>query len=107
VHSESICGSWARLEDVRPVPTAADVLALVSRSEGFPAVVLQAMAVGRPVVAFDGGVWREALGPHGLLVRTGDAPALGGAVQRALAGELARQLEAAERASAPNSRCGS
>jgi glycosyltransferase involved in cell wall biosynthesis len=67
---------------VRPVLAAADVLALVSKSEGFPAVVLQAMAVGRPVVAFDAAGVGEALGPHGLLVRTGESPALDGAMRR-------------------------
>jgi glycosyltransferase involved in cell wall biosynthesis len=59
------------------------VFALSSRNEGMPVVILEAMAVGVPVVSTDcpsGPSWILGEGDHGLLVPVGDATALGDAL---------------------------
>lgn len=45
-----------------------DVFTLPSRADAYPLVVLEAMALGRPVVAFDVGGVAEQLGDAGILV---------------------------------------
>jgi len=45
-----------------------DVVVMPSISEGFPYALLEAMAVGKPIVATDVGGVREALGDGGLIV---------------------------------------
>ena len=47
---------------------AGDVIAMPSISEGFPYALLEAMAVGKPIVATDVGGVREALGDGGFIV---------------------------------------
>jgi glycosyltransferase involved in cell wall biosynthesis len=51
-----------------------DVLVLPSISEGLPMVILEAMSMGKPVLAFDVGSVAEALrnGVNGYLVEAGD-----------------------------------
>lgn len=83
-----------------------DVYCLPSRSEGFNTTVLEAMALGVPVVCTDVGGMREAVidGETGLLVPAGDADALADALVRMLAEpslrtacvERARELVEAE-----------
>ena len=78
----------------------ADVVALSSRSEGMPNVLLEAMALGTPVVATDcPGSPRELLdhGRLGKLVPVGDDAAMAGAILAVLAGDRppAADLEAA------------
>jgi glycosyltransferase involved in cell wall biosynthesis len=60
------------------------VLSSVSRSEGIPTVILEAMACGIPVIATDVGAVREVLvsGEAGLLVPPKDADAIAGAILR-------------------------
>ena len=62
----------------------ADVFVLASLAEAFPYVVLEAMSLGRPIVASDVGGVREALGDAGLVVPPGDAAALAGEIGRLL-----------------------
>ncbi|MGH7039967.1 MAG: glycosyltransferase, partial [Stellaceae bacterium] len=78
-------------ENCRDMPAAyllADVVAAPSRDpEGFGRVVVEAQAMGRPVVATDHGGARETIvpGETGWLVPPGDPPALAAAIDTALA----------------------
>lgn len=72
------CASRVRLAGRRPaaarLAAAFDIFVLASRWEGFPLVVIEAMAAGCPVVAYDVAGVREALvdGETGHLVPAGD-----------------------------------
>lgn len=57
--------------------SAALCLLFTSRAEGFGLTPLEAMACGCPVVAYDNSALPEVVGDAGLLVRDGDARALG------------------------------
>ncbi len=64
---------------------ASDVLTLPSWSEGYPNVVVEALACGRPVVATDVGGTRELVNDDtGLLIPPRDVEALSGALRQAL-----------------------
>ena len=71
-------------DDAARIIAAADVIALPSWTEGLPIVVLEAMALGRPVVATPVGGTRELVvdGETGLLVPPRDAGALADALRR-------------------------
>ena len=80
--------------DVSQVYAAIDALVLPSLWEGFPNVVLEAMANGRPVVASDVGDTRKLVrnGMTGWLVPPGDVTSLSGALGDLLsASPLARR----------------
>jgi glycosyltransferase involved in cell wall biosynthesis len=86
-----------------PYLAAADVVVLPSRTEGMPNAVLEAMALGKAVVATSVGGVPELLehGVSGSLVPPGDPAALAGALLTLLAEpELARRLGAAAQARA-------
>ena len=79
--------------------SAADLLTLPSWSEGYPNVVVEALACGTPVVATDVGGTREILREgRGLLVPPRDADALRGALAEALRCDWNREAIAASMA---------
>jgi glycosyltransferase involved in cell wall biosynthesis len=75
-----------------PVVRALDVVVHPARRDPFPLALLEAMALARPIVASAVGGIPEMLvdGESGLLVRSGDAPALAGALVRLLTDRAAR-----------------
>jgi len=93
------------VEDVPAFLARAAVVAVPSKEEGLGRAMLEAMAMGLPVVAFDRGGPAETItsGKDGVLVRPGDAGAMGDAIadlltdraQARRVGEAARALVAA------------
>jgi glycosyltransferase involved in cell wall biosynthesis len=73
----------------------ADVLVVTSEHEGFCVPVVEAMAAGLPVVAFDQGAVPEVLGGAGVLVTSRDPYALAEAIET-LRADPARQVALAE-----------
>lgn len=73
--------------DTPLIYSALDIFVLPSYQEGFPMVVLEAMACGVPIVATTVGDIPEIIehGMSGLLVAPGDVAALGGAIAHLLA----------------------
>ena len=73
-------------DDVREILSRADLVVQASLQEGFPNAVLEAMAMGKPIVATRVGGTPEAIedGVSGLLVGAGDASALSLAILRLL-----------------------
>lgn len=71
--------------DIEGALTGASIYALPSRSEGFPMGVLEAMAYGLPVVAYDSAPGIRELITHdvdGLLVTPGNVPEFAAALER-------------------------
>ncbi len=75
-----------RVSDVRPMIAQARIYVLPSYREGTPRSVLEAMAMGRPVVTCDAPGCRETVehGVNGLLVPVRDPQALAAAIGRLL-----------------------
>jgi glycosyltransferase involved in cell wall biosynthesis len=90
------------VEDVLPLYAMADVFLLSSREDPFPSVVLEAMANGLPVVAFEesGGVTELVRASGGLLAPYLDTDALADAIshfieddgQRSRVGQTGRRM---------------
>jgi glycosyltransferase involved in cell wall biosynthesis len=91
---EGVGGRVARSVTPETVYAATDAVAVTSRWEGAPLVVLEAMRAGLPVVAYDIGGVREQVehGVTGYLVEPGNAAALAGRLR-----ELALRPERALR----------
>jgi glycosyltransferase involved in cell wall biosynthesis len=87
--------------DVRPFLEAAHVCVLPSYGEGMPRSVLEAMAMGRPIVTTDVPGCRETVvnGENGILVRPRDSASLAAGMLRMLAdpGALADMGRASRR----------
>lgn len=91
-----------KLDDVRPMIAASHVFVLPSYREGTPRTVLEAMAMGRPVITTDAPGCRETVkhSENGYLVPVGDAQALAEKMQMFIEspdlvttkGQAARQL---------------
>lgn len=88
------------MDDIRPALSLADVLVLPSYREGFPNVVLQAGAMGLPVIATDINGCNEVVEPdfNGWLVPTRDAQALQQAMQTAMQTPEAERISMGQRA---------
>ena len=74
-----------------------DVFLMSSEFEGFPIALVEAMAMGTPVVSTDVGGVREAVGDTALLTESGDSSGLAGHVIELLRDE-ARRTNLADRA---------
>ena len=79
--------------DAQALIQAGDIFVLPSLAEPFGLVILEAMALGRPVVATDAGGPREIVehGVTGLLVPPSDPSALAAAMQRLIADRQATE----------------
>ena len=79
--------------DTAPIFAALDIAVLASRREAFGLVLLEAMAMGVPVVATEAGGVPEIIrdGKNGLLVPPGDSKALAEALMRLLKSEGLRE----------------
>jgi glycosyltransferase involved in cell wall biosynthesis len=82
--AEGVVEFLGRLDDVRPAIAASCAYVLPSYREGTPRTVLEAMAMGRPVVTTDAPGCRETVqdGVNGFLVPVRDAKALAAAMER-------------------------
>lgn len=103
---ETVCRFLGVQDPIQPLYDAADVTALPSLYEGMPNVVLEAMAMGCPVIAtaVEGSVDLVEPGVTGLLVPPADAPALGRALlELASDAERRRAMGDAARAAAERS----
>jgi glycosyltransferase involved in cell wall biosynthesis len=90
-------------EDADALLAAADVVALSSKEEGLGTVLVDALALGKPIAATAAGGIPEIVRPgvSGLLAPAGDAEALGAAIARILLDPaLAAHLGAGARARA-------
>jgi glycosyltransferase involved in cell wall biosynthesis len=81
----ALVGSFDNMEDLL---LAADVFVLPSFEEGLSIALLEAMAIGLPVIASDIPGNRRVVqdGVNGLLVRAGDSSALADAIERVFGG---------------------
>lgn len=84
---EGVIEYLGRLDDVRPAIAASSVYVLPSYREGTPRSVLEAMAMGRPIVTTDEPGCRETVreGVNGHLVPARNVPALTAALERFVA----------------------
>jgi glycosyltransferase involved in cell wall biosynthesis len=82
--AEGVVHYHGKLDDVRPMIAATSVYVLPSYREGPPRTVLEAMAMGRPVVTTDAPGCRETVehGENGFLVPVRDADRLAEAMTR-------------------------
>ena len=94
-----LTGAWE--EDVGQWYAAADVFFLSSREDPFPSVVMEALAMGLPVVGYEGtGGCDRLIQRHGRLVNATDPLAAAGAITALLdaAPEMRRMATARRRA---------
>lgn len=82
--AEGILEYLGSLDDVRPAIASSHVYVLPSYHEGTPRTVLEAMAMGRPIVTTDAPGCRETVvdGQNGFIVPVRDARALADAMER-------------------------
>ncbi|NDJ86447.1 MAG: glycosyltransferase [Chloroflexi bacterium] len=81
------------IENPYPIMQRAHVIVLSSVFEGYPNVLAEALALGKPVISTDCAAAREILaeGRYGKLVPIGDAPALARAIVETLTSPAAEQ----------------
>jgi glycosyltransferase involved in cell wall biosynthesis len=88
-HAVTFTG-YASDESVAVAYDTSDVLVVTSEHEGFCVPVVEAMAAGLPVVAFDQGAVPEVLGGAGVLVTSRDPYALSEAIAGVMADPVRR-----------------
>jgi len=88
-HAVTFTG-YATDAEVAAAYIKADVLVVTSEHEGFGVPVVEAMAAGLPVVAYDQGAVPEVLGDAGVLEASRDPYALADAIGRLLADQTRR-----------------
>ncbi|ULJ75103.1 glycosyltransferase [Rhizobium gallicum] len=81
------------IEDMAAFYRSIDILALSSRTEGFPNVLAEAMSYALPVVTTDVGDAASIIGDGGLAVPSQDPEALASALRTLLDGGTARYAE--------------
>lgn len=79
-------GFLDEVEDTAPLYARSSVMLCTSRADTFPGVVLEAMATGRPVIAFadSGGAPEALVGGAGIVVPYGDTSAMAATLARLL-----------------------
>ena len=84
--SEGVVNFKGHVDDIEPLLATATLVTLPSYREGVPRSLLEAAAMGKPLVATDVPGCREIVedGVNGLLVPPRDARALGDAIERLL-----------------------
>ena len=87
-------------DDARNLIAGLDLFVSSSTSESFGLAILEALAMGTPVVSTNVGAAREVLGGGsvGLLVPPGNSIAMKDAIQQAVSGQTAASVEAGRRA---------
>lgn len=82
--SEGLIHFWGKLSDVKPVIADSSVYVLPSYREGTPRTVLEAMAMGRPIITTDAPGCRETVidGYNGYLVPVKAVEELAAAMER-------------------------
>jgi glycosyltransferase involved in cell wall biosynthesis len=98
--NEGVVQIAGETDDVRPFIAESSVYVLPSYREGTPRTVLEAMAMGRPIITTDAPGCRETVtdGVNGYLVPTRDIKALAAAMERfILEPELISQMGKASR----------
>jgi glycosyltransferase involved in cell wall biosynthesis len=98
---EGVVEYWGETNDVRPYLARCSVYVLPSYREGMPRSVLEAMAMGRPIITTDVPGCRDTVeeGVNGYLVPARDSEALANAMRRCLepGAPLARMGQASRR----------
>lgn len=85
--AEGVVGYLGPRDDVRDLMAVSDLVVLPTYREGLPRVLVEAAAVGKPLIATDVPGCREVVQPevNGLLVPPKEPAALAGAIERLLA----------------------
>ncbi|WP_353684456.1 glycosyltransferase family 4 protein [Thermodesulfovibrio sp. 3907-1M] len=86
LHKEGIINYLGFSEDVRPFISKSDVVVLPSYREGLPRVLLEAMAMGKPIITTDAPGCREVVldGYNGFMVKVRDVESLVEAFEKVL-----------------------
>lgn len=97
---EGLFKFWGKLDDVQPAIAASSVYVLPSYREGTPRTVLEAMAMGRPIITTDAPGCRETVidGYNGYLVPVKAVEDLADAMERFIVNpDLIKQMGSASR----------
>ena len=94
IQEEGIVSCLGHVDDMLPLLAAADIVVLPSYREGTPRILIEAAAMGIPIVATDIAGCRGLVqdGVNGFLVPVKDATALATALQRLTADQALRQV---------------